>query len=835
MGRRRYPIANVDLHYYGRRHVITLDAGGNPKCAWSAYSNAGKMMSEDPPYVQTATAGSLGVRNAAPNEQIPLAMYHCVNESRGFAESTPTYPSGLNVFMLAPLWAAIEPMTSGTPPSENWDVDPASVGPDAPDEPLVDEVMPEYGDQGVQAEVPLTMTSTFTVGRNCWWTLVLLREKTKYSQEDGAEYDTENLATEVLFGVWAGGPSQKVAWRIYWPRSKGPELHYLQGGVWNFACSINANTQSEEGECLQLNIGVLRGHIAIMDLADQSWTTYNSWNNKGSSEVFAWGEEIAASKITVNQNYGQMYVIFKPVIFTAATISGTITTPRMMTAIDTLYFLLGGYGVENGYPCYPVLSHITWDAGYGVEPEWLTTEGSLQVALRPIADTNEVQWAVRMVPYSYTDQGVTTMATPYWCSLSVWQEADLTDMGEPAVERHLTLDEKSVISIQCQEPADDGPATATLELYNRDGQAQSIKDARLLTISNVGWVKKPDGGGIDYQEISVDFMKLLTMEAEIDGRFNATMSTIDLVGTLALVKFDQGAPVFDSLPLTYALQWLLESVGIGEEWYDLEDLDAAISHGKWEEPRWQPERGRDYLAYIKELLETCGGNASIWSDVSDTGSPVIKTGCRYCRAKRTSSDWWTHNGPNSDGCRAADVLRAGGQGIDLEVYAHPGTLGSGESPGDLAVLTEVKRRSTRVDSDEYANYVSVGGEDIYGRKFAAVMQNPTDIAMTGLGYKIMRVEDPPGIQTIEQANMRLLDLYSQLSVDPIEITGTALFDPSLRRGRVIRTHTSAACQLNIDHAYWRIVSCNPRIDRANLTMDIVARKLGVLEPEGAPI
>jgi len=833
MARRAYPIATVALHQYGRRYTIQEDTDGNSRGAWCWYADAGRLMNAAETYgldVSTEKASILGVRDAAPQDSVPLARYHDAEANQGMDSTSSKYPAGLNVFYLNPFWWNT-PVAPTTAPENFWAVDPASIvdsGLDV-DEALVEETMPEQGDKGVMAEVPLIMTSSFAVGPNCWWSIALWREKTESIDEDGAEYATEDLTTEVVFGYgW---------WRIYWPRSKGPELHYWSDGAWRHGCSINANTQYEEGQCLHLTIGVLRGHIMLFDQVDKQWTTYNSAKDRWGSTDFPWMEQTLAGNIAVRNSHGNMFVEVSPVVFKAATIYGSAYTGRVLqdpaspqdpAHPEGFWCMLGGHGTGMSGPCLPLDDFAAWPIDGS--PAWANTPGSLQVAVKPRAVGSRIlDWRVRMTPFEYADPtGVTTYATPYWCSLSLWQAAQLDDEGEPAITRTLT-DEGCVIDLRVDEPDGEGPLKGTFNLYNRDGEAQSIPDARLISITAAGWRMKLDGTNTEMSEVALNFAKFLTMEAQMDGKFGATMDTTDTLGTLAFTRFDQGCPVFDGLSVTDAITWLLESVGIGPEWYNLEDLGVLFPYGKWEEPKWQPERGRDYLAYIKEVLENIGGNAGIWCD-----NNVIKTGCRYCRTQRTAANWREHDGQwydgavlRTDGCRAADLARAGGQGVDVELYADPGN----ESvPGNLSVLTEVSRTSTRIDPEEYANYVSVGGEDQYNRKFFYYLQNTADLARSAMGFPMMKVETPPGIQSYGEAVDRCLALAKQLFVDPIKLEGTALWDPNIRRGYIMRTHTHPTSQLNINHLVWRITSASHEISRSKPYTRITARKLGGLEP-----
>ena len=269
--------------------------------------------------------------------------------------------------------------------------------------------------------------------------------------------------------------------------------------------------------------------------------------------------------------------------------------------------------------------------------------------------------------------------------------------------------------------------------------------------------------------------------------------------------------------MTDAIAWVLEAFGIGPEQYDLEDTGAILTSGDYEEPLWQPERGRRVLDFLRELVEKGSRHGAIWCE-----NGVIKTGCRFCRTKRTPDNWQSHcdNGWQSSGCLAADIERTGNpDGVDLELYARPS--GDDFDPDDVGIVVALQRYTARVDSQDYANYVSVQGRTADGDILTAVAFNQAQI--DELKWLVPRIETDAALNTQAAVNARAQDLLNELSHKAVFIRGTVLWEPAIRPGRVVRVH--GAERLGVDGQKFRIVSVSHSIRRDRPYSTFVARQI----------
>ena len=390
----------------------------------------------------------------------------------------------------------------------------------------------------------------------------------------------------------------------------------------------------------------------------------------------------------------------------------------------------------------------------------------------------------------------------------------LQDNGEPAVQRDLTAD-GLVEELEAELPGHHAATQVILRLNNRSGQAKDIGDFQQVTIERVGWIRKGAAG--DQEDVVQEFEKLLTLEPSLEGA-EAEVPLLDLLAYLGTQRFDEGLPRMDGWNVRDAIAWILEAYGIGPEQYDLEDTGAILTVGDYEKPLWQPERGRRVLDFLRELVEKGSRHGAIWCE-----NGIIRTGCRFCRTKRTAEDWLSHcdNGWASSGCLAADVARSGNSdGVDVELYARP--LTEGFDPDEVGVAVALHRYTARVDSQDYANYVSVQGKTPEGETLAAVVYDSAD-ELYQRGWLVPRIETDASLSTPAAVNARAQELLNELSEKAIFVRGTVLWDPRIRPGRVVRIH--GAERLGLDGHKFRVVSVSHSIRRDRPYTTFVGRQI----------
>ncbi|MCD6352468.1 MAG: hypothetical protein J7M26_10140 [Armatimonadetes bacterium] len=776
MARRRLPIATVKLHQPGRRYQVQ-------KAAWSFYEDVGALWKQGELALLTQTAGDLEVADGEPARELALAGY-C--QETNLLYCTPFYPLDIS-------WPS-------TPTDWWWLSDglDASMG-----------NLTELAGQGVQCQNPGQISSKFTVGRDCWWSLVFWREEA----EDDSDYGEQALGSEIIWGY-----DGTQGWGISWPRGTKPKLMYFADGQWWEAKwtdgSPSLAREHGSGSIIAVTIGVLRGQIVVFDLLSGAIGLFQRSKS-------AW-ETAIASDIAIRNFWGQWFVEFVPVTMVAAEVRGYVPTARTQDWTDLYRTYLGGYGAGADGTKLPVSSDVPWLPDVHGEPAWdsVMSDGDVAMAVRP-DPPNRVEWRVRMLPYAHQSDweangsnfSMATYATPAFAAFGIWQDAVLQDNGEPAVQQDLTS-AGLVEEIEAEQPEHRGAVQVTLRLHNRNGEAKDIGDFQQVTVERVGWLRKGASG--DEEEVVQDFEKLLTLEPSLEGA-HAEVPLLDLLAYLGLQKFDQGLPRMDGWNVKDAVQWVLEAYGIGPEQYDLEDTGVVLTAGTWEKPAWQPERGRSALDFLRELVEKGSKHGAIWCE-----NGVIKTGCRYCRSKRTAEDWQSHcdNGWTSSGCLAADIARSGNpDGVDVELYARP--AGESFDPDDVGIVVALARYTARIDSQDYANYVSVQGKTADGETLGVVRYEDDDLYQHG--WLIPRVETDGALTTQAAVNARAQDLINELGQKAVFVRGTVLWEPALRPGRVVRLH--GAERLGVNNQKFRVVSASHSIRRGRPYTTFVGRQI----------
>jgi len=179
----------------------------------------------------------------------------------------------------------------------------------------------------------------------------------------------------------------------------------------------------------------------------------------------------------------------------------------------------------------------------------------------------------------------------------------------------------------------------------------------MLDVS-AGWVFVNGDGGADVTE-TADFGELFIISEARDAK-EAVFTLTDLLGVIALAKWDGAELNFRDWNPAEAIAYLLAHVGVGTEWMDLENLGVTL-----EGDAWRYNFGASIVDIIADIADRGGKGAALFYDRSEK---KIRTACKYCRTKRTAGDWHTHQdaGWNSSGCLAADLVRnPATAGVDL--------------------------------------------------------------------------------------------------------------------------------------------------------------------------
>lgn len=274
----------------------------------------------------------------------------------------------------------------------------------------------------------------------------------------------------------------------------------------------------------------------------------------------------------------------------------------------------------------------------------------------------------------------------------------------------------------------------------------------------------------------------------------ANFDLTDMLGLLALKRWEWGTVSVRGWPLHDFIVWLMEDAGIGAKLRDIENLGIIVpadtDHATW-------ENGTPYAQIITECIErfasgvSSGGGpsgAALWYDGQDN---KIKTGCRYCRTKRNMLNWEAHqdNGWASSGCLAADELRIAG-GVDFTMVDRPE---QGSDFASLFIAKSVEVRVVPIRDGRYANRIVVigktrGGAPIYSRwtNEAALYHGEGIPGEEFIGFPVTHTEEDSSLQTQEQCDNRLDQLVQWLSGWPRMVSILAPLMPEARPGMVLK-------------------------------------------------
>ena len=405
------------------------------------------------------------------------------------------------------------------------------------------------------------------------------------------------------------------------------------------------------------------------------------------------------------------------------------------------------------------------------------------------------------------DGDIYTYTTPFIQAVTIWQEPEITDNGEPVF---VDIDFPYELSLSSE------LGTSTAQTYNiavdnrlaLDEEAAEAGESPTADLKPGRTVKVVAGWSYtgDYE-----FTKELGQYQIVVPRRDATLGSFDLtdiLGMLALSEWDKGRLCFVGQNPASAIEFLLRLYGIGPDWYDIEDLGLMLFAGQDPSNQtWSWKGGTSIVQILTDLAEKGGRGAAIWYDGSDN---KIKTGCKYCRTKRSAFDWYSHqdNGWDSTGCRAADITRVQGNtgrtnGIDAVIIAGQADasdkthlLFSEDLVGEIQLL----RRS------QYANRITVIGQAPDGRPLSALWQDDDalyeqpdgSLGEKYIGFPVSRVITDHNLQTQNAVNVRLAELAQELGAWPFTVQLTIPMYTALKPGYVIKIEGGRALQTNAE-------------------------------------
>lgn len=436
-----------------------------------------------------------------------------------------------------------------------------------------------------------------------------------------------------------------------------------------------------------------------------------------------------------------------------------------------------------------------------------------------------VHYAVPMTRGQYPDEELIvghelpgellTYTTPFLQAVTVYQDAKLTEnpvlwttpqnvpleltsdmeMGSSAAQHHrLQLDNRQITNPR--PPGEAEPPGG----YIPAGALSPGRDVRL----KAGWIYETcDPTAIEpvWQELPVLVQQgvFTVIEPSFDPR-EGNFDLTDLLGLLNLKKWEWGTLCARGWYVYDFVTWLLRDAGIGPKWTDIEDLQTLIPDDS-ERATWKV--GTSYARIISECVDRFGHGiiapgsgargkhhvgASLWYDGQ---ANKIKTGCRYCRTKRTVEEWEAHedNGWASSGCLAADAVRVAG-GVDFKMVDTP------VEPADYASLFIAKKVQVKVaplHPDKYANRIVVIGKAPAGYPIYSRWTNETALyhgegtpGEEYIGFPVTHIEEDDALVSQELCDARLNQLKQWLSSWPRTVSITAPLIPDARPGQVLK-------------------------------------------------
>lgn len=325
---------------------------------------------------------------------------------------------------------------------------------------------------------------------------------------------------------------------------------------------------------------------------------------------------------------------------------------------------------------------------------------------------------------------VVTQTPPFVEAVQLYQSPQLTDNGAPT----FTTAVAPVKNLQVTAELEGGASCRQSLVVSNDRECFIAPEGetepdggwcptgdfvagRQVQITHAGWIYKDLMGGEDIDAGGAMGNYWITSARR---RFReATLDVTDLLGMLALAHWDGETDIsFRGWNVSQAIAFALEYNGIGPDQYDLEDTGLVVP----DDADQVHKKGTNWLKIIQSLVDEGSRSdapsawaGTLWYDYSDN---KVKTGCRYCRTKRTAETWLSHcdNGWASTGCLAADAARAAGSvDLDAKHVSDPNVplildrLQAGGT-NNVHAAWDLEVEDAVLDPKEYANVVTVIGK-----------------------------------------------------------------------------------------------------------------------------
>jgi len=370
---------------------------------------------------------------------------------------------------------------------------------------------------------------------------------------------------------------------------------------------------------------------------------------------------------------------------------------------------------------------------------------------------------IRYYPTAGSRTKLATYSTPFMQGISLWQTSLITDNGDDApgyvelpIPHHLSVSRGI---------GDQGVIDSSYEVItdNRE-ENQGFNAATTVRLgatmrTYMGAVMKD--GTINYSHIG-DFI----VAEKPMARTEAGFVLADVLQMLHLDKWVGGDINFKLWTAKGAIEFLLNYCGIGTAWCELEDLGLILTDESRGGEQWMYRNGTSIAEMIIDIAYRGQMKAAVWCD-----GFKIMTGCPYCRTARTALTYAAHmnNGWNSSGCRAADVARVGGSGIDRTLIASMQTL-----TDSLLIVQSIEAEETSLREANFATRVQIEGEDEFGLPVRWLRQNTdavgTSDAITSayVGWNITHHQTEENLKSWTDLYSRGLHVWNQLSTKRLD-------------------------------------------------------------------
>lgn len=408
---------------------------------------------------------------------------------------------------------------------------------------------------------------------------------------------------------------------------------------------------------------------------------------------------------------------------------------------------------------------------------------------------------------------IVTQTPPFVEAVTLFQNPQLTDNGAAT----FTETDRGVVSLRAEEDLEELSA-AHQELVLTNGMesftpptdelgeplaepaggwsaTRDFTPGRQVQLLGVGWRMKNLDGSADSDTVvgMGDYWIVGPRRGARVARFDVT----DLMGMVGLAEWDGETDLnFRGWNAAEAIAFSLEYNGIGPDQYDLEDTGLIVPDDREHCYR----RKTNWLKILRSLVDAGGSLYYDWSDGK------IKSGCRYCRAKRTAATLLAHadNAWASSACLATDAARVAG-GIDFLAVdtPEPGEGGAGAAYG-MYPADGFECEEATLDPRDFANQIVVvgkysqqtwaksgmhwpnmdGWDDIVARwrNTASLDWNETTPDDDYLGWIISHIENDDSLETEQQVWQRVAELAARLSTRAKKCRFRVPLLPTLRAG-----------------------------------------------------